>query len=264
VAPDLDSPGGWLLTIAEVPQSYVDLHDPTHLEFEYVQRLAHLVDLAAAPGQSLSALHLGGGAFTLPRYIAHTRPGSAQRIVELDGALVELVREILPWAPAVELSVTVGDARATLGDQPAGLADLVVADVYAGPHVPAHLTSVEFIEDVDRVLTANGIYVANIADIAPLHFARGQAATVRAVLPHIALVAEPAVYNGRRFGNVLLIGSRRELPVPELRRRLAGDPFPAKVAEGAALHEILAGFEPVTDDSATASPPPPPGAFRVS
>ena len=39
--PDTDHPAAYLLTLDDTPQSYVDLDDPAHLEFEYVRRLAH-------------------------------------------------------------------------------------------------------------------------------------------------------------------------------------------------------------------------------
>jgi hypothetical protein len=58
------------------PQSHVDLDDPGRLFFEYVQRIGHVIDEWGDPGQPLTALHLGAGALTLPRYIHTTRPGS--------------------------------------------------------------------------------------------------------------------------------------------------------------------------------------------
>ena len=85
-----------MLLIDGVPQSHVDLDDPGYLDFEYVRRIGHVIDLAFAPaGAPLSVLHLGGGALTLPRYIAHTRPGSRQLVAELDDVLTALVRERL-------------------------------------------------------------------------------------------------------------------------------------------------------------------------
>ncbi|MEV4612513.1 fused MFS/spermidine synthase [Kitasatospora sp. NPDC049258] len=259
--PDLDRDGGWLLTLDGTPQSYVDLADPTHLEFEYVQRLAHLADTLAPAGQPLTALHLGGGALTLPRYLAATRPGSRQRAVELDGPLVRFVAERLPWPAGIE--VTVGDARAALADTPAAGADLLVADVFRGSRTPAHLTTVEFLELAAAALRPGGCYAANLADGPPLAFARAQAATLRQVFPHTCLIAEPSVLRGRRYGNVLLVGSGAELPVEELSRRLAADPFPARLADHAELAALVRGVRPVTDARAEDSPPPPEGAFSV-
>ncbi|MFI1521930.1 spermidine synthase [Kitasatospora cineracea] len=254
--PDIDIEGGWLLTLDGTPQSYVDLQDPTHLEFEYVQRIAHLLDVVADSGEPLDVLHLGGGGLTLPRYLAKTRPGSSQQVVELDGPLTEFIAEHLPWPSGIE--VTVGDARAVLGSVAAASVDVVVADVFRGSRTPAHLTSVEFVRLAAAVLRPGGCYAANLADGPPLAFAKAQAATVAAVFAHVCLVAEPAVLRGRRYGNVLLIGSDEPLPSNELARLLAADPFPARLTE---TPEQAA--EPVTDATAEDSPPPPSGAFSL-
>lgn len=262
--PDLDREGGWLLTLDGTPQSYVDLADPTHLEFEYTRRLGHLADALAPAGRPLDALHLGGGALTMPRYLAATRPGSRQRVVEVDGPLLDLVAGQLPWqGPGADITATVGDARAALADVPAGSQDLVIADVFHGSRTPAHLTSVEFLRLAARALRPGGCYAANLADGPPLAFAKAQAATVRAVFPYVCLVAEAPVLRGRRYGNVLLAGSTAPLPVAELTRLLAGDIFPARLTAGEELAALVGRTAPVTDAEATDSPPPPDGAFSV-
>ncbi|MDH6119155.1 fused MFS/spermidine synthase [Kitasatospora sp. GAS204B] len=260
--PDLDDEGGWLLTLDGTPQSYVDLAEPGHLEFEYTQRLGHLADTLAPEGRALAVLHLGGGALTLPRYLAASRPGSRQQVAEADGPLVELVREVLPW-PEPEITVTVGDARDVLAGTAPGSLDLVIADVFQGSRTPAHLTSTEFVRHVAAALRPDGTYAANLADSAPLDFARAQAATVREVFPHSCLIAEPSVLRGRRYGNLLLIGSPAPLPVEPLARRLAGDPFPARLVDGAELRRLVGPAVPVTDAAARPSPPPPAGAFSI-
>ncbi|MEV7782061.1 fused MFS/spermidine synthase [Kitasatospora sp. NPDC088351] len=262
--PDIDHDGGWLLTLDDTPQSYVDLGDPTHLEFEYTQRIGHLVDALAPAGRPLDALHLGGGALTVPRYLAATRPGSRQHVVEVDGPLLALVEEHLPWqGPGVDITATVGDARAALADLPAASLDLVVADVFHGSRTPAHLTSVEFLRLAAAVLRPDACYAANLADGPPLAFARAQAATLRAVFPQTCLIAEPPVLRGRRYGNILLVGSARPLPVADLGRRLAADIFPARLTDGADLAAFTGRTPAVTDATARPSPPPPDGAFSV-
>ncbi|MFI6448236.1 spermidine synthase [Kitasatospora sp. NPDC050543] len=262
--PDLDREGGWLLTLDDTPQSYVDLAEPTHLEFEYVRRLGHLVDTLAPAGEPLDALHLGGGALTLPRYLAATRPGSRQQVVDIDGPLLTLIEEQLPWhGPGADITAAPGDAREALAAAPPGSADLVIADVFHGSRTPAHLTSVEFLRLAAAALRPGGCYAANLADGPPLDFARAQAATLRAVFPQTCLVAEPSVLRGRRYGNILLIGSDRPLPVEELSRSLAGDPFPARLCDAHALAELVGRTAPVLDSEARPSPPPPDGAFSI-
>src|SRR3954454_1003892 len=84
---DPDRPRAWTLLLNGVPQSHVDLDDPEYLDFEYVRRLGHVVDLVAPARSPLRVLHLGGGALTLARYVAATRPRSAQQVIEVDPAL---------------------------------------------------------------------------------------------------------------------------------------------------------------------------------
>jgi spermidine synthase len=263
--PDTDHPDAHLLTVDATPQSYVDLDDPTHLEFEYIRRLAHLADLAHTepPPAPLDALHLGGGALTLPRYLAHTRPGSRQLAIEIDPDLTAFVRTHLPLDKRARLRVRAADAREALAGMKPETWDLLISDVFAGARTPAHLTSIEYVQFGARALREHGVYAANLADGAPLRFARAQAATVLAVYPHAALIAEPAVLRGRRYGNLVLAGSRHPLPVPELTRATAADPFPARVLADEELTAWAAGAAPVTDATAADSPEPPPGTFTV-
>ncbi|CAL9355759.1 spermidine synthase [Streptomyces sp. enrichment culture] len=261
--PDIDRERAWLLTVDGAPQSYVDLDDPTHLEFEYARRLAHVVDAAADEGAPLDVVHLGGGALTLPRYVAATRPGSRQDVVEADLGLLALVTEHLPVPEGSGITVHGADARAWLGDAPARSADLVVGDVFGGSRVPAHLTSVAYAREVERVLRPGGAYAANLADGAPFAFLRSQLATFAAVFGELALIAEPAVLRGRRFGNVVLVASHTPPDTARLARRAAADAFPARVEHGEALARLAGDAAVVRDADAVPSPEPPGGAFGI-
>ncbi|WP_069174189.1 spermidine synthase [Streptomyces griseus] len=261
--PDVDRARAWLLTVDGAPQSYVDLDAPEHLEFEYVRRLAHVVDAVADPGAPLDAVHLGGGALTLPRYLAATRPGSRQHVAEADRELSALVGEHLPLPEGAGITVHGADARTWLERAPADSADLVIADVFGGARVPAHLTSVEYAHAAGRVLRAGGTYAANLADSAPFSFLRPQLANFATVFGEMALIAEPAVLRGRRFGNVVLVASRAPLDIAALTRRCAADAFPARVEHGTALARLIGPARPVPDSEAVASPEPPDGAFGI-
>nr|WSZ96123.1 fused MFS/spermidine synthase [Streptomyces sp. NBC_00857] len=261
LVPDRERARAWTLLVDGAPQSHVDLDDPAYLSFEYQRRLGHVADLVAPANQPLHVVHLGGGAFTLARYVAATRPRSTQQVVELDAALVQFVRKRLPLDPNARIRVRSTDARAGLGKVPDGWADLVIADVFGGARTPAHLTSAEFLGDVRRVLKPGGAYAANLADGPPLGHLRGQIATAATVFAHLALAADPTVLRGRRFGNAVLLASDRELPIAELTRRIASDPHPGRVEHGRALADFTGGAAAVTDASAKPSPAPPAGAF---
>ena len=249
-----------MLLVDGVPQSHVDLDDPGYLDFEYVRRLGHVIDTAAPAAQPLRVLHLGAGALTLARYVAATRPGSSQLAVEVDAALADLVRRRLPLRG---VRVRIGDARTVLERLRAGSFDVVIADVFDGGRTPAHLTSVEFMTAVRRVIPGGGVFAANVADGAPLTHTRMQVATARAVFPQVALIADAAVLRGRRFGNVVLVASPEPLPASTLIRLTAADPMPGRVLYDTDLTRFAAGAKPVTDANASPSPEPPADAFAV-
>ncbi|GAA3099440.1 fused MFS/spermidine synthase [Pseudonocardia yunnanensis] len=257
---DPDRPQGWTLLLDGTAQSHVDLEDPTHLEFEYVRRLGHVVDLMAPQAMPQRVLHLGGGAWTLARYVATTRPRSPQQVIEVDAALVDLVSSRLP-ADGLGIDVVVGDARAMLTRAVPGSVDLLVLDVFAGARTPAHLTSTQFLESAAAALAPEGVYAANVADGGDLRFARSQVAAAVARFADVAVLASPDVLHGRRFGNLVLVGSPAELPVDGLVRRAAGDPFPATVLAGDDVRRFAADACPPSDRAATPSPLPPPGFF---
>ncbi len=258
--------GGYELEVDGTPQSHVDPDDPTHLHFEYVARMGAVIDRLRLPGQPITAIHLGGGALTLPRYIAHTRPGSRQQVVELEQPLIDLVRAELPLPRDAQVRVRIGDARTVAAKLPAGLqgaADLVVSDVFAGAQTPAHLTTVEYYRVLAGLLAPDGVLLVNVADGAGLAFARRQVATVRAVLPEVIVLAEVQTLKGRRFGNLVIAASAAPLPVEWLPRLMAAGPHPAKVAQGDEIDAFARGAAVVTDADASASPKPSASLFEL-
>jgi len=258
---DADRPGGWLLLVDRIRQSYVDLDDPTYLDFEYVQSLADVLD--ALPSGPLAVTHIGGGACTLARYVAATRPRSSQIVLEPDTALTATVRARLPFAKHTGIRIRPVAGRqgiATLGN---GGADVIVLDAFHGGRVPPELTTAEFLADVARVLRPDGVLLINLADGPPLQFTRRLVAAVQLVLPNALVRADPAVLKARRFGNVVLAAARGTLPTDEVARRAASAMFPQRVLSRAELGAFVAGAQPLTDAAPMRSPMPPDEIWRV-
>ncbi|MCU1508700.1 MAG: spermine synthase [Glaciihabitans sp.] len=266
IEPDRWVPDAYTLVVDGTPQSHVNLYDPTQLFFEYVQRIGHVIDQLGMPGEPLTAVHLGAGALTLPRYIEATRPGSRQQVVELEADLVDLVRAELPLPKHASIRVRYGDAREMLGKLPAGLrgeVDLLVADVFSGARTPAHVTSLEFYTEAVALLKPTGVIAINVADGPGLVFARGQASTLLSATKDVAALGEAQILKGRRYGNIVLVGSPTTLPLDWMPRLLAGGPHPSRVVHGRELTDWIAGAPIVTDATAIPSPPPSKSIFQV-
>lgn len=247
VEDDPSRPSGRILYLDGIECSYVDLDDPTHLEFGYVRRIGDVIDLAAPPGQALRVTHLGGGGCTLPGYVAATRPGSRQIVYEYDAELLALVRRELGLRTGPGLRVKVGDARARIGNRTPGTADVIVGDAFVGRHVPPHLTTSEFVGEVRRLLADDGIYVLNVIDAPPLAAARAQAAALLTAFSDVVLITDADVLRGKESGNVILAASDRSLPAAELRRRASHGALPDRVLERADVTRFAGSAVPGRD-----------------
>lgn len=255
-------PDGWVLEVNGVPSSHVDLADPTLLDFEYMRWIAHLLDSHWPRDARLRALHLGGGACSMARYLAAIFPNARQVVVEIDGRLAALVRDWfdLPRAPLLRLRV--GEARAVLTTLTDATRDVIIRDVFAINRTPVPLTTVEFTRHARRVLAPGGIYVVNCGDTRDLTTARREAATIGSVFEQTAIIADSAMLKGRRYGNIIIAGS--DVPLGEsatLARDLLGGGVPAQIWHDARVRRFAADARVLTDGelhAAGGTPPPGP------
>jgi spermidine synthase len=241
---------GRVLMLDTLRHSYVDLDDPTHLEFEYVRAIAAVTDVIAPSGEPLSALHVGGGGLTVPRYLAEVRPGTESLVIEVDPGVVAIDREQLELETSDRLRVRVADGRVGLAEEPPGGRDLVVGDAFGGLSVPWQLTTREALELVDAALTDDGVYAVNLIDHPPLGFVRAELATLRAVFPHVLLLARAPVLAGDDGGNLVAVAARSPLPGSEIAAALDARGLAWRVAEGAELDGFVGDAQVLTDDFA--------------
>jgi spermidine synthase len=250
VVADPTRDSGRVLMLDTLRHSYVDLDDPTYLEFEYVRAIAAVTDVIAPAGRPLSALHVGGGGLTVPRYLAEVRPGTDSLVIEVDPGVVAIDREQLALETSPELRVRVADGRVALADEPPGERDLVVGDAFGGLSVPWQLTTREALELVDAALADDGVYAVNLIDHPPLGFVRAELATLRAVFPHVLLLARAPVLAGEDGGNLVAVASRSPLPAAEIENALAEQGLAWHLAEGTALDGFIGDAAVLTDDYA--------------
>jgi hypothetical protein len=244
---DPSDPDVRVLVLDDLDHSAVDLTDPAHLRFAYTRRFADAIDTTFAPGVPLDTVHVGGGGFTMPRWLAATRPGSSSTVMEVDEGVVELGRRELGAAGIPGVDVRVGDARSLLAALPAASADVVVGDAFGARSVPWHLTTTEFAADVHRVLRQDGVYVLNVIDHDPWQLLASEVATLAHKFPYVALLARPEQLAPGGGGNVVLVASDIPIDVAALAERAGRRGEPASVIDtGGALR--FAGDSPVLSD----------------
>ena len=250
VVNDPERATGRVLLLDGAPHSYVDLANPTHLEFAYAKGVVAAIDTAYAPGRPLRAYHLGAGALTLPQFLEHTRPGTQNLVSEIDPGVVAIDRDRLGYDPQAGIQVRVEDGRLGLRRLPAGSEDLVVGDAFGGISVPWHLTTREAVGEVRRVLAGDGTYLVNMIDRGPLAFGRAEVATLQTEFPHVALMARSDTLARTGGGNLVAVASPAPIDVAGIAARLAQQDTGWGVITGAELDAWVDGAPVLTDDYA--------------
>jgi spermidine synthase len=254
VVDDPANESGRTLVLDTLRHSYVDLEDPTLLVFAYIRVIASVTDAAYPDGEALRAYHLGGGGLTLPHYLAAVRPGTHNLVSEIDGGVVDVDRERLGLRTGPLLEVRVEDGRLGLRRLADDSRDVVVGDAFGGVSVPWHLTTREAMSDVRRVLTPEGVYVANVIDHGSLAFARAYVATLAQVFDHVVLAGEPpdlaADPRPGNGGNLVVVASDRELDLAAVQRVMDERGTGWTLVDGADLDAWLGETPVLTDDYA--------------
>jgi spermidine synthase len=230
------------LYLDRLRHAYVNLEDPTDLDVRYVKVFADIAK--AMPPGALDALHIGGGGFSFPRYLEAVRPGTRNRVLEIDGELVEINKRELGLVESKDLQVDIGDARLELGRLPADSYDLVVGDAFAGESVPWHLTTAEVVREIDRLLRPGGVVMMNVIDGDKSRFARAELATLAATFKHVEVVLPTGGVPQDSPVNQVLIASQEPLPTFDV------DPVNGELVKGEAVTRYIDGARKLTDDFA--------------
>ena len=253
VVADPHRESGRLLAFGALRHSYVDLADPTYLHFSYTQAIAAVLDTFRPPGHPITALHLGAGGLTIPRYLAHTRAGSRSLVAEIDPQVLQLAHNQLGFNDNTHtgngITTTIGDARTITAQQPDNTHHAVIGDAFDAVSVPLHLLTVQFLAEIRRVLAPEGVYVLNLIDAPPLTLLRSALATVSSRFVHTIVAARPGNVAGVLRGNFVIAGCDSPLPVQALEQRLSRcDPPQTLVTEPAHIHALVSDAPVLTDE----------------
>lgn len=233
-------PAARVLRLDRLVQGYSDLQRPDRLGFRYQRVIARAIE-GARPTGPVRALHVGGGAFAMPRYLAATRAGTTSRVLEIDPALDEVAVAELGLAPG-SVEVRNGDGRTLLARERSNAYDVVINDTLGSLDPPWHLTTVETARTIRRLLRPGGVLAVNAVDAGDLRFARAETATLREVFDFVAVVRPPASLR-ETPANIVLVASNSPL-------RLRVNPDDGEVLSSAATESFAAGATVLVDDFA--------------
>ena len=235
-----------------VRHSYVDLADPTHLEFAYVRAMAAVVDASYAAGEPVRAYHLGGGGLTLPRWLAEVRPGTREHgLGDRPRGGGGRRRAARAARPGDDLDVRVEDGRTGLRRLDDDSRDLVVGDAFGGVSIPFHLTTAEAWRRCGGCWPPTGSTSRTSSTTRRWPSPAPRSATLLAVFDHVAVAASPEALarGGRRQPGAA--GRRRAARHRALAARGSTSAGPrGRCSAGPRLEAWVGDAEVLTDDRA--------------
>jgi hypothetical protein len=227
-------PSGRLLRQYGMDASYVDLADPSHLEFDYLRWMRIVLRVARAR----RVLHVGGGACALPRALATEDRGGRQEVCEVDADVLALAREHFGLRRVPGLRVRHAEGRAFVAGQRDASWDAVVIDAFVGARVPRRLITVQALADVARVAP---LALVNVVDDRSARDVRTVAAGLSGAYPRIWALGGPA-------GNTVVVACRARLDLSRIAALAVADRSPARLTTPVVMAVQIAAAAPARDD----------------
>ncbi|MGQ9554971.1 MAG: fused MFS/spermidine synthase [Anaerolineae bacterium] len=212
-----------VLILDRLVHSYTSLNDPTKLVYGYEQIYAEATAYRAQRDEHLSALFIGGGGYTFPRYMEALYPGSDIHVVEIDPGVTQIAYEYLGLRSDSGIVTFNEDARLFLQRQPTRQYDLILGDAFNDFSVPYHLTTKEFNERVHAWLEADGLYMVNLIDGPGGSFVRAYTHTLRQTFANVYLVPTISEWRNSSRTTFVLIASDAPLELDAFKSIDAGD-----------------------------------------
>ncbi len=253
-ARDIDGREVRILYLDALLHSYVDTKDPLFLHYSYEKVFGELATMAAHRDRQLDTLFIGGGGYTMPRFMEVSFPNSNLEVLEIDPLVTDVATEYLALPPDTRIETQSEDARTAMQRLPDGKYELIVGDAFDDVSVPYHLTTLEFNEMVRGLLAEDGLYAVNVVDwMHSGQFLRSMVHTLRLSFPHVYVLRDDSDWDSDERYTFVVAASSAPLEYADIRsanllaRR--GEPLTRFMPPDAMEEWLAAGrYVALTDD----------------
>jgi len=204
--------------------------DLSYMGYGHEQIQAEFARSAAAAHEVPHFLVIGGGGYTLPRWIDKYIPQATMEVVEIDPGVTEAVHASLGMPRDTKIKTYNFDGRQFIQENALpGHYHLIIQDAVNDLSVPWHIMTKQYNDAVKKALADDGIYLLTIID----SFSEGRllpaaVETMRKTFPHVYLLVdnpeskdEDDLWNSQSRGVYVIAGTPRELKLDELKAMLA-------------------------------------------
>ncbi|MDQ3132351.1 MAG: fused MFS/spermidine synthase, partial [Acidobacteriota bacterium] len=187
-------------------------------------------------------LLIGGAGYTFPRDYLQKYPNAEIEVVEIDPQMTAIARKFFRLQDDPRLKITHDDGRIFLNNAESARYDTVLMDAFGSLFsVPYHLTTLESVRQIHRVLKDDGVVIFNLGGAisgSGSRFLQAELKTYKQVFPRVYLFkVNPANTDGR-FQNLIIVALKEknasdlqssDAPTAELLSHLYNQPIPSEI-----------------------------------
>jgi predicted membrane-bound spermidine synthase len=198
-----------VLSLDMLVHGYVDLEDPTWLEYDYEVLYGAVVKRLWPGDGEVACFFVGGGAYTFQRRLLAMHGAVRCVTAEIDPAVTEAARRELGLEPDPRQEIVHRDARTAIEALPAGEYRFAFGDAFNDLSVPWHLTTREFAAALRSRLRPDGAYLVNVVDVfSSGRFLGAMLCTLESVFGHVRLLSTAPRDDDRQETFVLVASDR--------------------------------------------------------
>jgi spermidine synthase len=196
-------------------QGGISTENPDRLIFEYYQM--SFISLAFMKSMPKDVLFVGLGAGAMPRWFHRYHPKVNVDVVEIDPEIFKVAKDYFYFKETESLKVHISDGRRFI-KRAKKRYDMIFLDAYQTDYIPFHMTTVEFLREVRKVLKDNGVVVSNVVPESKNKYFYSMIKTYLEVFPRLYL------FKGNKSRNYVFIATadKRLVGPEELRDRAKG------------------------------------------
>ncbi|MCZ6759736.1 MAG: fused MFS/spermidine synthase [Gemmatimonadetes bacterium] len=169
----VDDPNERWMVLDSLLHSQVNLSNPLALQYDYENLYDAVMQQVHPTRDPVTAMMIGGGGYVFPRYLELVYTGSTIEVSEIDPVVTEAAFQVfgLPRDTKIRYFNMDGRNRVTdlIRSKGNGVEvpefDFIFGDSFSDFSVPYHLTTLEFNQDLHRLLTDQGVYMINVIDM---------------------------------------------------------------------------------------------------
>jgi len=151
------------LVLDHLIHSYVSLDNPLHIEYDYEKIYAEVMKWMYKPQSPFKSLSIGGGGYTFPRYMELSYPKAHIDVVEIDPEITRVVYKYLGLPRDTRIRTFNTDGRWFVMNCKEKY-DIIFTDAFNDLSIPYHLTTREFVRQLNGTLNDDGILMSNVID----------------------------------------------------------------------------------------------------